>query len=115
MADAAEELLSGYSTRKELAPPFGRRPTAAEETTWRRVGPAVFTRGWCLLESMMALSRGCQLHVCLCNDDARSWASSLDAEEISGVLASMDARHAQVGSLEGTSLVSIGSPSSIGR
>ena len=68
------------------------------EYRWRRLGPAVFTRAWCLLEAFIALRNGAKLHVCLRPDDEKLLLGILHTrgDEMTRIINSIDIRHSQV-------------------
>ena len=69
---------------------------------WVRRGPGAITRGWCLFEMVEALARGCKLYVVLNQKDTEGFERLLteEYEEVAMILASVDARDAQISKVE---------------
>ena len=87
-----------------LAPPHPYLDPARGEPPerWERRGPGAITRAWCLFEMGECLAKGYPLHVVLSPADVEGFAGLLTErfDEIAGIVASIDARDAQISKAE---------------
>jgi len=103
---AVDELLLYCSplTGAWRAPPhaFLLEERGAPPADWERSGPGAMTRAWCMFEMVTALAKGCKLHVVLSRADVDGFEALLTTrfDEIAGVVASLDARDAQISKVD---------------
>ena len=89
---------------KWLAPPhpFLLPDRGEPPDDWMRQGPGAGTRAWCVYELVKTLAKKCKLYVVLSPDDVDGFQDLLlyRFEEIAKILASIDARDAQISKID---------------